>query len=307
ITPGTVATPLPPADDWTIWNNQPVGLLDDHALFLSDNGAERQDWDVGTVVEASSGTVLSLRNGTLFANRIGPDRSIKTQAFPEPPDGFRMHAASLSADGRLAAVAWWPLVFDDQIGRVAVWDTEADGVVWMTETMTAPSAMAFSAQGKIAVTGGGTIAVHDTTSGQLLHGGATTLGQAPIEEVAFLGEDVLYAGGLMGTLQRLSLGDNVTETASSSIPVGTVRDLTVLDDGSVIQVDVDGVRWFDAELNYLGPLLTTNERQVSAWSTTLYNRQSTPHLLVTLQADQAVTISLDLEEWISAAATRSAH
>ncbi|MEL6686453.1 MAG: TIR domain-containing protein [Pseudomonadota bacterium] len=305
VTPGVLATALPSANKWTVWNDQLIGLNDDHLLFPNDSDPERLNWELGDVMTASHNRIVSQRDGEIIVHQITPDRNVDTRRFPSPPEGYRPRSVSFSPDGRSMAISWWPLTFGEQIGKVAVWRLDTDDVVWMEQTVLAPRAMAFSNEGKLAITAEGMVAIHDAATGQLLHGGETLIGQAPIQELAFSGEDTLYAGGLMGTIQRLSLAEGVSVTTSSGIPVGAVRDVNVLEDGSIVQVDVDGVRWFDPDLNYRGPLLTTDGRQISAWRTIEFDRQGDPHLLVEMQAGHAVLVNLDIEAWLVEADRRS--
>ena len=314
VKPGPLAESLPGAEAFTLANGSLATFARQTGEGLADTRIMRVTVHTtsSTTHDLSAGALMAVRGGTavmdapegLLAFQIVGAGGPPPVRFPESLPAHRPHRAAVSPDGARIAIGWWPDDFQTDEPRVSVWEPATGKVVWMEAPDIAVGAIALSSGGKLAIAGGnGQMAVHDASTGQLLHGGMHTVTAGPIVQFAFAGEDVLYAGGLTGFLKRFDLSLNFSESASSTMPVGSVRDIEVLADGSIVQVDGDAVRWYAANLQYLGPLLTTSDRQIAAWSAT--EDRVANRLLVTMQGGRAVAIPLDIGAWTAAAIARA--
>ena len=214
------------------------------------------------------------------------------------PTGCRFREAEITPDGSLAAIAWWPLQNTDNSCSVLVYDLS--GRSWpMPDELSYPKALSFDGQahlaavGSVALGAGLTLAVWSARDARLIH--KETLSREPIETTQVIDANTVYLGGLRGTLTMFQFGGERRET---DVPVGSLRDIFVLPDESVLTTDVDGLRWFTKNLDYRGVLVDTSGGHTGLWDILGASETS---VRARAQTGEIYEVSLDLDAWMTAA------
>lgn len=169
----------------------------------------------------------------------------------------------------------------------------------MPDELSYPKALSFDGQahlaavGSVALGAGLTLAVWSARDARLIH--KETLSREPIETTQVIDANTVYLGGLRGTLTMFQFGGERRET---DVPVGSLRDIFVLPDESVLTTDVDGLRWFTKNLDYRGVLVDTSGGHTGLWDILGASETS---VRARAQTGEIYEVSLDLDAWMTAA------
>ena len=306
LSPGPFARPLPPAYRYSVWQDQLLGWSETELTIISDKNVSKIPYDAVKLETATGNAALATSDKAVFLLNFGHDQKIKTFPFPKPPTAHYPREFSLNANGNKAAIAWWPNDFSLNEPKISIWSPLEDEIVWIDQLTFAPYGVALSQDDKMAVSGGsGELVIYDARTAVTLHGGAIIGDNAPFYSLAFDGEDRLCSGNLQGFVACFDLGTTITEVVRTNIPVGSVTKVEILPDHSLVTLDVDGVRWFDEDLQYRGLLLSTQRRNNMGRAIASQNELN--RIIVPMQDGTAVSVSLDPLEWAKEAENRARH
>lgn len=219
------------------------------------------------------------------------------------PEGCRLHTAEISASGKFAVLNWRPQPNQNAECSVSLWELASSEISVLPGAPKWITAIAFYGDNRLVVTGSAALGagVHlvawRVPSLELFYD--KILSRAPIESITFHGPDTFLLGGLLGTLTLHPLHGEETQ---SNVPVGAVRDVLVLNDGTIVTSDVDGVRWYEENLALRGTLLDTSGSHMSVW--TIHSVPEKRAIQLEAQNGDTIEVSLSLSDWLASAASK---
>jgi WD40 repeat protein len=219
------------------------------------------------------------------------------------PPGCRLHGAQMSPKKRYALLNWRPKPNREANCHASIYDIEKGEVQILPSVPEWVQSFAFHDESQLVVTGSAALGTGVRLAIWQLSGGASpslihdeVMQRAPIEVVTFITSKKLALGSLTGEILLHEL--NGTEIRSDA-PVGAVRDIVLLKDGTLVSSDGDGVRWFENDLTLRGVLLDTSGAHESVWE--LQELASEQALQAVTQTGDRLIISLKVEDWKLAA------
>mgnify|MGYP001371462340 CR=1 FL=1 len=245
------------ADDF-YWHKEELIGIDSNNIYNLKTGkqlASISNWASDKVQDASHYGILTIKSNRLHFYKSGTYALI---AFPEVTDSLRVSASKVSEDGAIVVTSWRPISAYSPLmrGAVSIWNTIDNSVKWLDSIPDFPESIAILNNELLACSGSDAMCIWEIKTNKLISktGGYS---MKPIKKLAFLDRDQIVIGYLMGKIQVVSTKTQNKILYGSEIPTGSIYDLCVLKDNSIITIDVDGIRWFDKQLNYLGPLVNT--------------------------------------------------
>ena len=187
-------------------------------------------------------------------------------------------------------VSWWSKTYTAP-GGISVWNTETDEVTWLEAFPEYPDVMAVRGNEYLAAYGSGTVYVWNLQTREVISQSEANR-YAPIQEMAFLSDEWLALGHLMSSLELVRTTDVNEAVYRTEIVTGSNYGLEVLGDTSVLSIDVDGVKWFDHELNYLGTLVNSEKRSFASAL-----EGAGDHLLILLRRGSVAKVKVNLPAW----------
>ena len=304
IDPGPFAKPLPNADHHQWWGKTLAGV-NDAGFWQNESGdISQHEYALGQVQAFTGPVAITKRNERISLLRFGKSGTINEIPFPQPDPELRGNSFKLSESGRWAAIAWWPRDWSKRNSDISLWDLENNTVKWLGNGLRAPKALSFFDDELFAAANSeGSLAIWKDISSVKNAVVPITLDTGPITALAFLDRERLIIGMLQGSAEIRAVDSPKSVLALTERVVGSVREILVLPDRSIVTVDIDAVRWFDEDLVLRGPLLSTEHRQISAFNVAVNPDGTT--LAVAMQGGTSIQVPLSLSAWVAEAKARA--
>ncbi len=234
--------------DHFYWNKDDLMGLDSNVVYNLSAGTRLhaiEDWRCSKLLDA---------NRLNFYKGAGHT----PLTFPASYDSLRVVSSIISANGDIVVSAWWPLQshYGNLSGAVTIWNVAANTVVRLDSFPEFPKSIDILDDRQVVATGTDGICVwylKDKNRAAKIR----TRDLQPISKIRFLNDKQMVVGYLLGKLEIVDISNPLHPVYSSEIPTGNIYDLEILRDSTILMTDVDGLKWFDNHLNYLGPLVNT--------------------------------------------------
>ncbi|WP_074406157.1 TIR domain-containing protein [Aquimarina megaterium] len=248
--------------DFFFWQDNEIIGIKDNVIWNLSKEIELFDLPLSNTIKIFDanpfGVLYANANKVHFLEAVKSTYKIKH--FPQSTEGYRMQSSKLSFDGKIVVSAWWSkdIYSLDQGGAISIWNIEDNTVKWIYNFSDFTKHIAlFKNKFLACATDNGLIGVYNLETNALISSNHNAKNKKPITEMAFLDKKSIVIGGLLGSLDILQVGNINNNLASSDIPVGSVFYLEVLNTNLIVSIDIDGVRLFDNNLNYLGTIINT--------------------------------------------------
>lgn len=286
--------------DEIFWkNNSLIGIEGNKLYDLSSNQL------IDTIPNWPSGRILDVNESALITEYAGKpifyNSSFKKIEFPDVFDSLLLKSSTLSKDGNYVVSTWDTK--DERRGAVSIWNTNLSTVSWLDSIPNYPISASMYNDEMFAVYGGSEVFVWSLPDEKLV---SRSINKSRfVKDMKFLDKNNLVLGSIRGNITIVSTKNIDSTLFISEIPVGTLFDIETTPDKTILGIDVDGVKWFDHELNYLGTLINTTNTEKKRILPKIKNALNNNLLGIKWRNGEVTKLTLDIKHFSKTAKKRS--
>jgi len=298
----TLAVPVQKLNsaDLFYWHDGRVLGLDSNSIYdlaTSEKIATLGSWHNDQVLDVNRSGVLTNREKNLY---FYPGGAFQPLQFPASPDSLRFRSAAISEDGTYVICCWWPASRYSSVPRasISVWNVADNTVSWLHDVPPFAEKIAVYKNELVSAAGRGAVHCWDIKSNRLLSK-STENPLQPIEELAFLDENRLAIGYLLGKISVAAVNQVDSFLAKTEVPSGSIYQLEPINGHFLLSTDEEGAKLFDYHLNFLGSLINTKgHRGILSGIKSLPSGDT---VCLRLRSGEIALLSTNLMDWIEQA------
>jgi WD40 repeat protein len=271
---------------------------------MGRNGAEKFSHDFGSIIRGTGETLISEVDSRLFAHCRKSDGSYSAHPYPDPPEGMYHSEVAVAHDGSWVSIGWHPRDWSTGQARLCLWQPASGKLYWLSNVPRTIAALAFKDNSELAIADNmGELVIWDVSTRKLKWSTPYSTNLREITNILWGEDDRLYFGGLSGFVEcRMASALSVVLARTERVS-GSVLDIKFISMESMVVLDTDGIQWFDRNLQFLGKLLDTTNRQLSVDEVALLDPER--KIATKMRNGTVLQIDIDPRSWREEAIRRA--